>query len=97
MTTKKKNLIIIEKNGIQIAVHPDTLASHLNLGWWAVKPQSDPAPDFDLATASVEAVLAAVKDGVIGAAEALEYEQFNGKRTSLLKKLTKLVAASEAA
>jgi len=52
-----------------------------------------PPVEFDVAGATVEAVLAAVKDGKITADAALIAEQQGKKRTSLLSELTKLVEA----
>ena len=50
------------------------------------------APEFDLATAKVEEVLAAVETGVISAAEALEAELAGKNRKSLLEPLEELIA-----
>lgn len=40
--------IIIEKNGVQISVHPGALASYLKMGWWQVAPpKAEPAPKME--------------------------------------------------
>lgn len=42
-------LILIEKNGQRIEVHPETLGSHLKVGWWVVpveqEPEKEPEPE----------------------------------------------------
>ena len=39
-----EEMILIEKGGEQIRVHPDALADHKRIGWTVVEPQAEEQP-----------------------------------------------------
>lgn len=60
-----------------------------------VTPVIEPLPTFDVTGSTVAAVLAAVGDGLISAADALATEIANRNRATLVKALTELINGAD--